>query len=73
MSAENAMPAMPSPSGWAGKPLAQGLIGGLEVLTAIGIAPLVIGSLSVIVLVVVAMFLAALVIRETVAPRQARR
>lgn len=50
--------------GLPGKPLARGpfligLVGGLGVLTAIGIAQLLTKSLSVIILIVVAMFLAA--------------
>lgn len=51
------------PYGLPGKPLARGpflfgLVGGLGVLTAIAIAQMIVNSLSVIILVVVAMFLA---------------
>ncbi|MEV4222849.1 AI-2E family transporter [Nonomuraea sp. NPDC049725] len=53
----------PPPYGLPGKPLARGpflfgLVGGLGVLTAIGLAQMVVSSLSTIILVIVAMFLA---------------
>ncbi|MDR8410607.1 AI-2E family transporter [Nonomuraea sp. 3-1Str] len=62
-SPEGRSPEGPTAYGLPGKPLARGpflfgLVGGLGVLTAIAIAQMVVASLSVIVLVVVAMFLA---------------
>ncbi|HEX4814037.1 MAG TPA: AI-2E family transporter [Nonomuraea sp.] len=56
-------PGGPQPYGIPGKPLARGpflfgLVGGLGVLTAIALAQMVVNSLSTIILVVVAMFLA---------------
>ena len=57
------IPARFASSRYPGKPLARGpflfgLVGGLGVLTAIAIAQMVVNSLSTIILVVVAMFLA---------------
>ncbi|MEO3871857.1 AI-2E family transporter [Nonomuraea sp. B12E4] len=60
---DSALDGAGQPYGLPGKPLARGpflfgLVGGLGVLTAIAIAQMVVNSLSTIILVVVAMFLA---------------